>query len=340
MVDITLPMIKTVLLSFGYDHVQTLPLNSPKPDTLHIVLKKKDINWRVPIGKHLKEFENVFGPVTYGNTNRKTHTTDCDYLEIGKYRIFASLKEHKVVAVQAGKSNELVLYNTINEYLKQYESLNIKFLANGKMYFVADVNEVIHAAHDTSGRRKADINLQGAFSGTFSLSLKEPKFAAWEAIETYWKDKKNVLEYALDTYPSKVSLEKIGNEYYLQPSIAVKCSSNEARDVIFGSDILGKGLVVSQSWKSGHFDWDHKSRTLILDCENVLQAMSDVDSRLWPYFQLRNHGGHKSKFLEGIAANAVPFENLSPSDLILPNNARSYSMKHTPIICGGEIKVA
>jgi hypothetical protein len=329
MADITLPILKTILLSFGHDRVQTLPLNSSNPKTLHIVLKRTDVDWRTPIIKHLKEFESVFGKTEFGNTSKKTHNPNCDYIEIGKYKIFASTKERKTIAVKAGKTNELVLYNTIREYLNQYETLNLKFHTGSRMFLVSDVTDAIHVAHDTAGRRKADVNLLGAFSGAYSLSIKEPKFVAWEAVETYWKDKSNVLDYALATFPSKVDLHKTGNEYVLSPSISVKCNLNEAKDVIFGTDILGKGLVLSQSWKSGHFDWDERSKTLSLVCDDIIHAMSDVDSKMWPHFQLRNHGGHSSKFLPGIAANAVPFQDLSSNNLILPDIARTYIQKKT-----------
>src|ERR1039458_8174796 len=223
MADITLPILKTILLSFGHDRVQTLPLNSSNPKKLHIVLKRTDVDCRK--------------------------------------------KKNK-----AGKTNELVLYNTIREYLNQYETLNLKFHTGSRMFLVSDVTDAIHVAHDTAGRRKADVNLLGAFSGAYSLSIKEPKFVAWEAVETYWKDKSNVLDYALATFPSKVDLHKTGNEYVLSPSISVKCNLNEAKDVIFGTDILGKGLVLSQSWKSGHFDWDERSKTLSLVCDDIIRS--------------------------------------------------------------------
>ena len=317
MQEITLPILKSILLSFGYNHVQTLPLGSPNPKTLHIVLKTSDISWRAPILKHLKELSSVFGEPKFGNSNSKAHNTDFDYIEIGKYKIFASLKEKKIIKIQPGKANELVLYNTIKEYLKQYSVINIKFQTSGKFFYIANVNKVEHVARDISERKKSDINLFGAFFGSYSLSIKEPKFAAWETVETYWTEKRNVLDYALDNFSNKVILKKVGNEYTLNPAISIRCTNEEARDVIFGSDILGKGLVISQKWKSGHFDWDESSKTLILDCENIIHAMSDIDRKLWPYFQLRNHKGHKSIFLPGIAANAVPFVNVSSSDLVV-----------------------
>jgi len=312
-----------MLLSFGYSNVQTLPLGGNKISGFYIVLESKNVSWRAPIFAYLRDIK-IFGEPKLGNSGKKEHTWETDFIDIGGYRITAGLKELKNIKVSAGKSNELVLYHTIKEYLDQYKIIDIKFQEGNRRFFlISGVTDVADVSKKTGERRKSDINLTGQFSGTFALSLKEKKFPSWETVETYWKDKHNVLAYAIANQKTKV--ETIGTEFSLSQSIAVKCKPFEAQSVIFGSDIHDKGLILTQTWKSGNFDWDYKNRTLIIETVDIIHAMSDVSSSMWPYFQLRNHSGHKSKFLPGVHALAVPFDNLSSKDVILPESSRTYT---------------
>jgi hypothetical protein len=334
MLPITAPILKTILLSFGHLQVQDISYQEGTPKILYTIIPKRDINWMIPIKKHLETFKDIFGPVITGSVS-ESYNWETEYLQIGNYRIFASTKPHKHLDYLSGKDNEGIFYNNIKQYIDQYGIINIKFIkGNQKFVLVNDVEGIRNTsmtAIQEKGFRKADIVLTGKFHGDFSISLKENRFPSWASLEVLWQNKARVLQYALDKYPLELILVPFGsNEQHFrnERSIAVKSNSIEAREVIFGTDILGRGAVISQTWKSSHFDWDNRSRTLIVECEDIISAMYDITSNLWPYFQLRNHAGHKSKFLPGIAAIAVPFQNITSSVKILNEEARYYKNEY------------
>jgi hypothetical protein len=333
MLPITAPILKTILMSFGHIQVQDVSYEEGSPKVLNTIIPKRDINWIQPIKKHLESFKEIFGPVTMGSTS-ESYNGETEYFQIGNFRVFASLKPKKHLDYLSGKDNEGVFYNNIKQYIDQYGIINIKFLKeNQKFVLVNDVDGIRNtslSAVQEKVFKKADIVLNGKFHGDFSISLKENRFPAWASVEVIWQNKGRILQYALDKYPEIQLVSVVGGKteqhFSNEKSIAIKCSSLEAEKVIFGTDILGRGAIISQTWKSSHFDWDNRSRTLIIECQDIISSMSDITPKLWPYYQLRNHSGHKSKFLPGIAAIAVPFENIFGGSgvLILNEVAKNY----------------
>jgi hypothetical protein len=238
------------------------------------------------------------------------------------------LEKEKVIHpnLSYGRENEQNLFNAIEEYLEEYKYLNLEFQENGRTQFlVKSVTGVEKTGTKTSDRRKGDIELRTAAGKNVPISLKQVDAAGWESPETYWGEHaRNMLEYALVNYPNEIKLKSNNGIMSLNKEIALEATTNEAKDLVFGSDIYQNGAVIKQTWKSGHFDWDSNFKTLTLDCHAVIRDIYDVASEDYPYFQIRNFENKNPKYLyPGLSILAVTKKSTRNSK-ILPSTARNY----------------
>jgi hypothetical protein len=103
---------------------------------------------------------------------------------------------------------------------------------------------------------------------------------------------KNIIKMAeLKTMFQKLEFEHV--ETYIQSG-----------NVVFGSDIEGKGCIVTETFKTSSFV--SSGDTITINCSHVINKMQDVKGDKEVYFLLRNDKTRKSlKKYPGIRALAV-----------------------------------
>jgi hypothetical protein len=326
MFSLTAPAIKSILLSLGFQSVQNDPPFG-KPDAFYCLVKNEK--------EMLTFIKRVLGATQFFGAVKKDlpyesgyYRNEDTYVEVSGFKIFVKLEKNKVIhpKLTQGRENEQNFFNAISEYVDEYKIINIEFTENGRTELkVPNVVEIVRTSAITNDRKKADVTLITSKGQKIPISLKQIDAPGWESPETYWGEKsRNILEYALLNFPKEIKLPSKDGKYRISKDIAVEASSQEAKDLMFGSDIHPHGAVVKQTWQSNHFDWDHKFRTLTLETKYVLQNVSDVPYEDYPFFQIRNFENKNPKFLyPGLGILAVT-RKAAKNSKILPNNAKNF----------------
>ena len=314
---LTAAALKSIIGSLGYSEIQQV-----KGNTYNIVVAK-DLPSVVPnIFRAIKAFDpQVVIPsnLPYKPENKR--------LKVSGFDIGVVLKKNKKVGkhLTFGRENEANLAIIISDYLKVHGNINIEFTKHGRTIFaVNNVVKVNKTGKDIANRKKADIELVDGQGRRIPLSLKQNDSPFWESPDTYWgATARMVLDYALAK--KHTELQPFDGIFRLSNGIAIKATQQEAKDLIFGNDILPNGAILKQTWQQGHVKWFDDHAVLALECTEVIRTLSDVSDSDSAYFQIRNHRDKNSKHLyPGLYLLAVRKETVK-NDSILPPEARHRS---------------
>lgn len=218
-----------------------------------------------------KEQHLPYGRVVVGDTNIFINSTKCP-----------------------GVSNEEMLYNKVNTYI-QDRPIDIKFISENKEVVIRGCKSIQNRSTFTNGRKKADIIIKTR-NGEFNLSLKQDNSQMWESADYYYRSKAHSI---LRSHNDKI--KDCGNYYRIEPNIAVKANKREMKDVVFGSDIYGKGAILFKTFHDA--DFHYSSGKLEINCSRIIQRLKDVKP---VYFLIRNDKSRESvKGYPGIRVLAV-----------------------------------
>ena len=171
--------------------------------------------------------------------------------------------------------------------------MDITFIGdNGKSITAKGVTKADSAGTDTAGRKKSDVNLI-ARNKVVPISLKKGNAEYWESADTLWGHKADQVIDKL-VAAKKITLSKIGKirktdgaEFVkLSPEVAVQASPEESISVVFGSDILGQGGVVKQTFDDEHYKLDGNQLTVTADM--VITSPDDIPEENRVYWLIRN----------------------------------------------------
>lgn len=207
----------------------------------------------------------------------------------------------------AGISNELAFVNTINEIIRDNEGpIDIAFnMRNQQKFAIENVRQALAVGRKDQGqRKKADALLLTTQGKRIPISLKKDDAKTWESADSIWKES---AKYWLDQLIQevKIELKKRGNGYEVVKNFAVKATSKEVADVVFGSDILAeRGAVVVKTFVAGDFSFDADTDLLTITTSNVILRPEDVHDNVW--FIVRNDSSrHTVGLPPGIRVLAV-----------------------------------
>lgn len=280
---ILVTQLKAAIADLGYREIKSLG-----PNAFGIVVPKTKVLKVIPdLAVILKDYQ-------------PTIISDVE-LRIGDKSVFAknaNLQRGRA-AFSQGRGNEFLLQEAIEEYQVDFgKPLTIEFKSSRKKFVCKHVMKVNHVgAKDVFQRNKADLHLVTDKMLVYPISVKDTSAGAWESADTYWGEKsKQFLMWALD---KKMTLLEDNGEggYSVRPSIAVAATTKEIRDVVFGSDLYGKGAVIVQKFSAQHFEWDFKRDVLVIHCNDIIQTEGDVSAAHAVYFQIRNDKGRNPQFL-------------------------------------------
>lgn len=196
-------------------------------------------------------------------------------------------------AKSAGVENEANLVQAINYVINEYGTCDVMFTDGTHKFLCKEATLAKQVGADTAGRKKADLLVMSG-SKQYPVSLKKDNAEYWESADTLWKDE--AIKYLTEMVAKrKVSVQGIGGGVVkITPNIGVEATQEEAINVIFGSDILGKGCVVTRTFDGTEFKYDGKTNCLIINVSSVITKLSDVpaDKKVW--FLIRNDSTRKS----------------------------------------------
>lgn len=192
----------------------------------------------------------------------------------------------------AGLGNEKMLVDTINKACKK-GPVNIVFYETGtKKYKVHGCVKAESVGRDVANRKKADVILTDSKGNKFPISVKKDDAEMWESADTYYAEKAlKAISEAIKQ--QKSSLIKHRGYYTIEPNIAVKATTQETRDVVFGSDIAKQsGAIITKTYASASFT--QSGDTLTIKVTDIITTMSDVSTDKKVYFLIRNDKTRRS----------------------------------------------
>lgn len=194
----------------------------------------------------------------------------------------------------AGVDNEVNLVQAINYVIKQYGVCDVVFSDGSVKFLAKNIKEVKRVGEDTSGRKKADLILNDTNNKSFPISLKKDNAEYWESADSYWKSN---AEFFLTKMikEKKVQVQSLpGNIVKINPSIGIEATDEEAKDAIFGSDIFGKGCIVTKTFSGDEFNYDGSKNLLTISVTNVITKLENVPETKKVWFLIRNDSTRRS----------------------------------------------
>jgi len=237
-------------------------------------------------------------------------------------------------------SNENAAYSYFSRNKNRFK--DIVLVSTNKEVRLSGVQDIMFVGGETgtgSGAKpKTDIRIIHS-DGTYNISLKKRSFGAWESADSLAGDRvsEKILGYLMDnlngTAPSSRPFDVIayidgGRAKYkivrrgtdVTVKLAYRCSRSDASTVIFGSDILGQGAVVSAEFP-GACTLDLKNEIIRIRCSSIITSMSEVPNSVYPYFSVKSSFYRKvrnSYRFPGLRVQAMPRSEIQGSVEFLP----------------------
>jgi hypothetical protein len=219
----------------------------------------------------------------------------------------------------AGVENEVYVVDQINNMIKNSDGVldGLIFQAKRKTFKISNVVSADRVGADTANRKKADF-IVNTKNKTIPFSLKKDDAEMWESADSYYgeKAKEKVDKLALE---KKIELKKIpnsGDVMTIDPNVAIKATEQEKKEVIFGSDLLGKGAVLTRTFTKS--DFNMKGGVLTINVSTIIEDLNDVPDDYEPYFLIRNDKTRKSPSLyPGLRVLAVYKTRINKNVLVV-----------------------
>jgi hypothetical protein len=191
----------------------------------------------------------------------------------------------------AGVENEHMVVDFINTATAS-GPVNVIFDAeNGVTFEVFGCTGAKAVGGDTAGRKKADIVLTDYKGNEYPISIKKDDAETWESADSYFGA---MAEKIIDKAVAAGITTVVKHTGYvtIEPNIAVAATTKEKRDVVFGSDLEGKGCVVTKTFNSRSFE--QQDDMIVIDCKHIITSMAHVKGDKDVYFLIRNDKTRKS----------------------------------------------
>ena len=263
----------------------------------------------------LKQIESLFSPLgAVYDLNKGSSSVGA--VTIGRFSIGAAPLS-KQGKKSAGLDNEDTLIIQLNNMLRD-GPLHVEFTSGSKSFRVEDVKTVEEVGRDTAGRKKSDVNLITTSGKSIPLSLKKDNAEMWESADSYYSIKaKTIIDDQVKL--GKVRLEGTTVKRVV-PNIAVKASTKETTDVVFGSDIIqNSGAVLYKTYSSSDFSIDESGESIIVTVSEIYRTVPEVErGKQAVYFLIRNDSSRRgSKIYPGIRALAVGKSRINQNVLVV-----------------------
>lgn len=201
----------------------------------------------------------------------------------------------------AGVMNEVTLYKEIKGLTKN-GAIKVRFTDGTNNVLYKDVVDIKEVRHKTNNRQKADLQLILKDGTKVPLSIKQDNAEMWESADTYWGKKAKKFVDTLEQ-EGTIDVTASGRIESIEPNIAIKANRTEKQDVIFGSDIMDKGLVLVRTYRSSDFKLTDENDVLEIRVTKVIDSLNDVDD---VFFLIRNDRSRKgSKIRPGVRVVAI-----------------------------------
>ena len=200
----------------------------------------------------------------------------------------------------AGLESEAAFVSDINKICQDNQKnkgVNIRFIgSNGVNFECRGVKSAIGTGLDTSNRKKADVILHG--DRDYPISLKKRNAEYWESADSYAGElARKLIDKAIEEGKTQLVSVGHGEALKLTKELVYKATKSQTRQVVFGSDILGRGCVIQETFMGNlpytvtEDDW------IEIKVSKIFKKISDVENdpthAVW--FLIRNDRTRNSK---------------------------------------------
>tara|TARA_R110000803_G_scaffold117545_1_gene186058 strand:+ start:158 stop:1168 length:1011 start_codon:yes stop_codon:yes gene_type:complete len=220
----------------------------------------------------------------------------------------------------AGLDNEDSFIDNINDIIGTTPT-NIIIKGGRRTFKVNNVIKAIEVGRDTAGRKKSDVNLQLKDKTLVPISIKKDNAEMWESADVLWgAQAKKVIDKQVKL--GKAKLKDIGSGIKsIVPNLAVKATTRETKDVVFGSDILAKnGAVIYRTFKSSDFKYNVESGVLEITVTDILTSVAQVENSqsYAVHWLIRNNKSRNNpRLYRGIRVLAVGKKRINKNVLVV-----------------------
>jgi len=215
----------------------------------------------------------------------------------------------------AGILNEKILVDHINKLCAK-GPINIRFIGENKTFECIGVKNCKATGTDVTNRRKADLVLQGIKD--YPISLKKDNAEIWESADQFAGAKaKKIIDKLVKE--NKVELELTDKGVYkIKPNVAFYPTTEEKRDLVFGSDILPNGAVIEKTFSGDEIYTMNDDSWFEIPVTYIITSLNDVEGHRDVVFLIRNDSSRNSKHIgyPGLRVLAVFEKRLNKNVLI------------------------
>lgn len=177
---------------------------------------------------------------------------------------------------------------------------------------------------------KSDFSISYNGGNIFNVSLKKPNFRSWQSSDSLVGDviAEKILEYLMEDLDNQDTTRQFKVVSYIEnenkkykivskysgttTSVAYKCGKSDAKSVIFGDDILGQGVVISNDFSTGTITIIDD--TMIVNVDEIYKSLADIRGSLFPYFQINSVREIRSVYrFPGLRVEAKPLRSIGKS---------------------------
>lgn len=222
----------------------------------------------------------------------------------------------------AGLENEMMFLDQILEVLSDNEGspihIELKASNTGKILRFKNIVDAKDMGSDTSGRKKADVVLYDNKGTTYPISIKKDSAQYWESADRYWaKNAKKYIDLAVKNRRA-ILTEQSSGHYVITPVLAIKATEAEKKNVVFGSDILPRGAVITKTFVPSDFSYLGAKNILSIQTHSIINSPSEIRGDKDVYFVIRNDKTRNTNGLyRGIRVLAAYANWLSGKTLIV-----------------------
>lgn len=223
----------------------------------------------------------------------------------------------------AGLDNEDAMIDNINLFCKG-GPIKVSITDGRKKFAYEDVVECSGVGTDTTNRKKADVLLKLKNGKRVPISIKKDNAEMWESADSYWAPKaKQIVEKLHKKGQISLAPNGVGG-VTIAPSVGVKTTPNEKKDVVFGKDLLTnnpKGFVVIRTFSADDFKLSDDGECLEITVTGIIHSTSQLTGDKDIYFLIRNDKSRKgSKIKPGLRVLAVSGTRINKNVLVIENS--------------------
>lgn len=189
-----------------------------------------------------------------------------------------------------GIANENRIFKIISKHFHEYDNpCTIVFRAGSKKYIIENATRILHSGADTLGRKKADIVITDINGVKYPLSIKMDNASIWESADKYFsKIAEKVILTAIKHGVVKLETHSESGKlfYKIIPNIVIPATPQEKTDVVFGSDILPHGAIISKTFRESDFKF--KDGVLNIKVSHIITKPSEILGKYLVVFLIRN----------------------------------------------------